>query len=232
MKIQTIASGSSGNCYIIHDNGHKLMIECGIPVMEIRHHGGPLTEIDAVLISHEHKDHSRSIKQLTRMGVPCYTSHGTASALDMLNDPYVIVITEYANIIMDYFSVLPFPVYHDAAEPMGFLIRTSSGKTILFITDTCYISERFENITHLMVECNYDPATMDKNEADGLLNSSLKQRIIETHFGLENVVRMLDSNDWNVLEEIHVLHMSDQNADALYIQKMIRQVTGVPVYLT
>jgi phosphoribosyl 1,2-cyclic phosphodiesterase len=158
-------------------------------------------------------------------------SIGTAESLGVEDNVFVEILAPYKTEKARPFWFLGFPVYHDAREPMGFLISTPSDKKILFATDTCYLSERFTGITHLMIECNYDPATMDKNEADGLLNPSLKTRIIETHFGLENVVRMLKSNNWDVLEEIHLIHMSDANANAELIEREIRRIAGVPVYL-
>ena len=55
IEFKTIASGSSGNCYIVSNGTHKLMIECGIPIKKIREKGGfCVHEIDGCLISHGH----------------------------------------------------------------------------------------------------------------------------------------------------------------------------------
>jgi len=55
MNIKIIASGSTGNCYIIDDSKTKIMIECGIPIRNIREKGGfTVHENHACLISHEH----------------------------------------------------------------------------------------------------------------------------------------------------------------------------------
>jgi len=55
MEINPLASSSSGNCYIVGDSGSKIMIDCGIPLREIRIKGDfKVHEIQGCLLSHEH----------------------------------------------------------------------------------------------------------------------------------------------------------------------------------
>ena len=78
----TIASGSAGNCYRITDGTTSILIECGIPIKDIRSGlGYQLSEISACLISHEHKDHCVAIKDILKLGIDCYMSQGTKEAL-------------------------------------------------------------------------------------------------------------------------------------------------------
>ena len=232
MKIHTIASGSKGNCYVITDGSSSLMIECGIPFSRIRKECPvPLHVLDCCLISHEHKDHSKSTKELLKNAVTCCMSQGTINALGVQDNPYIVPLELDCVYRSDSFGVLPIQAFHDAAEPLAFLIKTPSGKMVLFATDTCYLYNRITNITHLMLECNYDPDTLDANVEKGLVHVSLKNLIIKTHFGLENVLALLEAIGCNVLEEIHIIHISDVNADRDLIEREIRSVTGVPVYV-
>lgn len=55
MKIEVLASGSAGNCYVVDDGSTKVMIECGIPIKQIKRKGGfKVHEMSGCLISHEH----------------------------------------------------------------------------------------------------------------------------------------------------------------------------------
>lgn len=55
MEIKVLASGSSGNCYIISDHETKILIECGVSIDRIKKGCDfRLHEIAACLISHEH----------------------------------------------------------------------------------------------------------------------------------------------------------------------------------
>ncbi|MBE6905334.1 MAG: MBL fold metallo-hydrolase [Ruminococcaceae bacterium] len=70
MKIDVIASGSTGNCYLISDGKTKLMLECGIRFKKLQQAVGfTLSSISGCLITHEHKDHSHSVSDLLRMGI-------------------------------------------------------------------------------------------------------------------------------------------------------------------
>ena len=73
MDIEVIASGSSGNCYIIHDGKSNLMIECGITYRQLQERTGyrPL-DLAGCIVSHEHMDHAKGVSELIRRGVPVW----------------------------------------------------------------------------------------------------------------------------------------------------------------
>ena len=84
MKIEVIASGSSGNCYKISNEDTTLLIECGIPYKKIQEAlNFKTTDIDGVLVSHEHGDHSKACKDLIKAGVDLYMTKGTKEALKL-----------------------------------------------------------------------------------------------------------------------------------------------------
>lgn len=82
LKITALASSSAGNCYII-DNGHsRLLIECGIPWRQIKEKlNFDLSGISGVLVTHEHQDHAKAVKDAAKAGLDIYTSKATADAL-------------------------------------------------------------------------------------------------------------------------------------------------------
>ncbi len=126
-------------------------------------------------------------------------------------------------------SVLPFETYHDAAEPVGFLLASTTGAKLLYATDTHYIGHRFTGVTHLMIEANYCEHILSQNMAAGLTAPGLEERLYSTHLNLRRVKEFLATGSWEQLQEIHLLHLSNDNADADDFKRQIQQLTGVPV---
>jgi len=84
MEIKPIASSSKGNAYLISDFQTTVLIECGIPLKELKRKTNFIVPnvIDACLISHEHGDHSKSLKDLLNAGVRCYALKEVFEAKD------------------------------------------------------------------------------------------------------------------------------------------------------
>ena len=75
MIFQSLASSSSGNAYLVSDGQTHILIECGLSHKKLQQACGfKLTSLDAVLISHEHKDHSQCVDKLLSSGIPVYLS--------------------------------------------------------------------------------------------------------------------------------------------------------------
>lgn len=225
MIIDVLASSSSGNCYRISDGTTSLLLECGIPIKQIRKSIG-LSDISACLISHSHGDHSKSAKDILKAGIDVYTSNGTREYLG-LEGHRVNVAKSLKQITIGTFQALPFETQHDAVEPLGFLIQsTVTGEKLLFATDTYYVKYTFHGLTHIMVECNYDHKILTQNLEIGLVSRSQWDRLIQSHFSLSNVKQFLKSNDLSKVQEIHLLHLSDHNSDADLFRREIAELTG------
>lgn len=226
IKIHSLASGSSGNCYHITDGSTPLLLECGIPFREIQKGVGFRTsEIAACLISHEHKDHCKSIKDVVKAGIDCYMSSGTADAIN-LQHHRIKRVKAKERIKIGTWDILPFDVQHDVSEPYGFLLMNKNGKKVLFATDTYYIRYKFTGLTHIMVECNYSMKILNENIASGRVPKLMKKRLMRSHFSLENVKDFLKANDLSKVEEIWLLHLSDNNSDEDLFKREIQALTG------
>jgi len=223
-----LASGSSGNCYLIDDGRTRLLLEAGITFRELRQElEFGVSNLGGCLISHEHQDHAKATGELMRMGVDCYMSRGTAEALG-LGGHRLHIIEALAQLQIGPWQVLPFDTIHNAAEPVGFLLASEKEK-LLCVTDTAYIKHRFRGLTHIMIECNYSKQILDQNVRSGFTNSELKRLIIQNHMSLETLKEMLRANDLSQVQEIHLLHLSDANADARMFKREIESLTGKPV---
>ena len=227
MEIKVLASGSSGNAYFVSDGRTPLLLEAGIPVRFIqRRLNFQLHKLAACLITHEHLDHAQGAQVLMRAGIDCYMSQGTAEALK-LSGHRLHIIEALKQFSIGTWAIKPFSAQHEAAEPLCFLMADRSAERLLFATDTAYITHRFEGLTHLMVEANYDSPLMKDNTG----SSELRRSILQDHMSLETLVRMLRANDLSRVREIHLLHLSNNNSDAAMFKQRIQEITGKPVYI-
>ena len=183
-----------------------------------------------MLISHEHKDHSKAVPDIMKAGIDCYMSRGTAEALE-LSGHRVKIVQPLQQLEVGTWTMLPFRTQHDAKEPVGFLLVNQAGEKLLFATDTYYVRYKFVGLTHIMVECNYSLDILRANVEDGLVDEAQKNRLLQSHFSLANVKEFLRSNDLSQVREIHLLHLSDGNSDADRFKREIQELTGKPVYV-
>lgn len=231
LNIEAIASGSSGNAYLLDDGaGHQLLLECGIPFAKlIKALRFDISKLSGCLVTHEHKDHSHAIADVLRYGIDVYCSGGTAEACKVVGHHNLHVVTVMKPVVLPGFSVLPLRAEHDAAEPLLYLIR-GSGFLLLFATDTYYIRYKMpEDLTHIMVECNYDMQRLNENINGGEIDSARKQRILHSHMNLNTLREFIKANEFKRLEQIYLIHLSRENSDADAFVREIEMVTGVPV---
>jgi len=231
IDMQVFASGSRGNCYRVTDGRTPLLLECGIPYKEIQKKlNFRMSEIVACLISHEHQDHSKAVKDLMKVGIDCYMSQGTAEALG-ISGHRIHVIKARKQFHIGSWVILPFETQHDAVEPLGFLLANQDGDKLLYATDTYYIRYRFSGLTHIMVECNYSLDILKRNVEAGAVPKELKSRILKSHFSLENVKQFLRANDLSRVREIWLLHLSEQNSCEKRFKEEVQKITGKPTYI-
>lgn len=231
IDIQVLASGSRGNCYRIDDGSTPLLLECGIPYKEIQKKlKFKISDIIGCLITHEHGDHSKAIKDVIKTGIDCYMSQGTAKALNV-SGHRVHIVQRKQQFKVGTWTILPFDTQHDAVEPLGFLMVNQAGERLLYATDTYYIRYKFSDLTHIMVECNYSMDILRSNVETGLIDKALKNRILKSHFNLEHVKEFLKVNDLSKVQQIWLIHLSDSNSDAERFKQEIQELTGKMVFI-
>lgn len=232
INIKTLASGSSGNAYLIDDGHSQLLLECGIKYRDIQIALNFDTKnIMGCLISHEHKDHTKGLKDVLRAGINCYMSQGTSEAEGIKHHRIKTVEARKKFTIGDW-KVMPFEVEHDVNEPFGYLIMNEQGEKLLFATDTYYVRYRFKGLKYIMIECNYSLAILEDNINNGRVHPAMKNRLIKSHFSLENVIEFLKVNDMSKVEEIHLLHLSDTNSNEIEFKNRVQEATGKRVLVS
>jgi len=226
IRIEALASGSKGNAYLVTDGQTPLLLEAGIPFKEIRRKMNFQTSgLAGCLISHEHQDHTKGVGDILKAGIDVYMSPGTAQAIGIRHHRIKTVQLK-RQFKLGTWTILPFDVQHDAGDPVGFLMANKQGDKLLFATDTYYIRYKFPRLTHIMVECNYAKDILEQNIAAGRVPVAMKKRLLRSHFSLENVKEFLKANDLSKVQEIWLIHLSDNNSDEARFKREIQELTG------
>lgn len=230
MRIEIIASGSSGNAYVLHqEDGASLLVEAGIPYrhlqVALKHR---VTELDGCLISHEHGDHATAAAHLAKAGVDLYASPGTFQALGLAGHRVHLIADQQPVSIGPRWIVLPFAAVHDATEPLGFVILAADGDRLLYLSDSAYCAHTFKDLTHVMVEANYSGELLRRQVVAGSIEPQVAARTIRNHMSLERCIDLLKANDLRAVREIHLLHLSNSNSDERGFQAAVERATGIP----
>lgn len=227
MDIKVLASGSTGNGYVVSDGVSSLLIECGIPMKQIKRKlNFDLSGIAGCLISHGHADHCKAWRDVAKAGIELYMSKGTADHIQA-DGHRINIIRAKEQVHIDTFIVLPFDTEHDIPEPLGFLIySTATKEKLLFITDSFYCKYKFPGCKYIMVECNYSPDILQKNIDEGHVSEAMKSRLLTSHFSLPNVKKFLQANDLSKANEIYLIHLSNGNSDEARFKREIQELTG------
>ena len=167
LKLGVLGSGSNGNSLVLVDaDGEALLVDAGFSRREILSRLGRLgvapEHLTGMLLTHEHSDHSCGCRVLCdTLHLPLYTTYGTASNLMRHHAlPGRVLTFEPGNsFILGGFEITPFPVRHDADEPVGFVI-CSGGMRVGIATDLGEVNatarRSLRDCDALVLESNYD----------------------------------------------------------------------------
>jgi len=163
--VSVLASGSNGNCTVVHCGDQALMIDCGISFRQLRlrmkQDGIPEKFLKGIVITHEHSDHISGLEKAAQaFGIPVYA---TALCGDVIHRKYpglsITVLNAGCEFSLAGFTVCAFPVSHDAVDPVGYVLRRNDMK-IGVATDFCkpnaVLTYQLKNCNTLVLESNYD----------------------------------------------------------------------------
>lgn len=233
MKLKTISTGSVGNGYVLETDSEALLIECGVKFSEIKKAiDFNVAKIKGGIITHEHGDHAKHANDFIKQGVDIYATPGTLKALKLNTKNHRV--HEFSKNINEYwnsqklggFTIKPFDINHDAAQPVGFLIHHPECGTTLYLTDTSYSNHIFNGLNNLIIESNYSDEILEK-KLHG--NTFLRDRIIGSHLSLETLIELLAKNDLRKVNNIVLIHLSDSNSNAVEFKNAVRKATNCNV---
>lgn len=225
MNLKVIGTGSSGNSYLLYNNEEVLIIECGVTIKKIKEAlNFDFSKVVGCLVTHEHGDHNKSIKEVLSAGIKIYASKGTLEASGVIEHHNSYSIQSKKLYQIGSFKVIPFDVRHDVKEPLGFLIQHEECGTTLFLTDTFYSPYKFNGLNNLIIEANFCEDIIDqKLKFD---KKFLRDRVLKSHLSIQKCIDLLNVNDLSAVNNIVLIHLSDSNSNEIEFQQKVHEATG------
>jgi phosphoribosyl 1,2-cyclic phosphodiesterase len=238
LRFTSLGSGSEGNSLLVEARDGatttRVLLDCGFSLKETERRlarlGVELTQLDAILITHEHTDHiGCGLSLARRVGVPIHMSWGTAQAVsaDRAPDLRLACCANGQPLQVGDLLIEPYTVPHDAREPLQFTF--SDGATRLgVLTDigaaTPHVTSMLDGCDALVLECNHDSEML----AQSRYPYSLKARIAGSYGHLSNAAAagILEVLDRSRLRYVVAAHLSQQNNTAALAGAALAGVLG------
>ena len=221
MRLKTVATGSSGNCHLlIADSGETLILDCGVPIKEIKKGlDWNIRNVVGCIVSHAHSDHSKSVKDFEAMGIPVFTPYISLKPMRMGK--------EFKIQAFDLTTVDGRWTHTNAdgseCPCYGFLITHPDMGRMIYATDTELIKWRFKNVNHILLGVNYDPELLSGDDAK-------KNHVVRGHMSIDTACEFVKANASDQLQNVIMCHLSAENADKdSFINKMQKAVLNANV---
>lgn len=213
-----LASGSKGNAIFIGTEQTKVLIDAGISARQIEKKlaeiNVDLSDIDAIVITHEHTDHIAGLATLgCKMGFPVFANSDTARAIyEILGDApkFKIFSTgekfEFGDLEFD-----PFSIQHDAADPVGFIVRTASAKVGVCADlgfASSLVTSKLQNCDYLYLEANHQVSMVHSCTRPPIY----KQRVLGRlgHLSNDQCAELLKEVLHPKLKQVYLAHLSSE----------------------
>lgn len=216
MLISVLASGSKGNSTYVETEDLKLLIDLGMNTKYLTEKllelGVSPEEIDAVIMTHTHADHTGALKVFTKKYNPQIAlTESQLEDLDFLKDYDRLLITEG---IVEYGNtkITPFKTSHDSTDPRGYLIEDGSS-SLVYMTDTGYLNQRYfdllSNKNVYIIEANHDVEML----MNGPYPPMTKRRILsdEGHLANNATGFYLSKLIGPDTKKVYLAHLSETN---------------------
>ena len=233
-----LASGSKGNCIYLGTDHTKILIDAGLSAKAIKNKleqiNVDISDIDAILITHEHTDHIQGLKVLAyRLGIPVLANTETAKGIvEHFHDcPKFKIFSTGETFEFGDLEIHPFSIQHDTLDPVAFIIRTGFLK-LGFCTDlgfvTSLVSNQLRDCDYLYIEANHQPSMVHASARPMVY----KQRVLGRtgHLSNESCGHLLAQVAHAGLKHVHLAHLSSEcNSPevALQVIKGILEQMGI-----
>lgn len=225
MLLKTIATGSSGNCHaLIADTGEILLLDLGENEKKIKKGiGWRISDVIGAIVTHKHADHSKSVKDFERMGIPVFKPYENTETF----------VKKYSGFKIQAFDLTKIDgrwTHTDAdGEPCacyGFLIEHKEMGRMIYITDAAIVKWRFKNINHILLGVNYDKDMIYPD------NEGKKNHIFGGHLEIGTACEFVKANNSDSLHNVIMCHLSADNADSdKFIERMKKACPAANVYV-
>ena len=218
MRFASLASGSEGNALIVESGKSRVMLDCGLSLKETLCRLSWLSlspeDISGILVTHEHEDHASGVARFAgKFGIPVWLSHGTFRSDEAAYSNLQINLIEgWQRFGIGDIEIEPFPVPHDAREPVQFVFGNGS-RRLGVITDagssTTHIETVLSGCDSLVLECNHDAGMLARSAYPPMLIQRISGRF--GHLDNESSARLLEKLDRSRLQHVIAAHLSLKN---------------------
>lgn len=218
MRFALLGSGSEGNALVVQAGQTRVLLDCGFSLSEtvarLERLGLQAEQLGGIVVTHEHGDHISGVARLARkFDLPVWLTHGTLRTQGKtFSGLSVTEISPHLQFAIGDVQVQPYPVPHDAAEPVQYVFSDGI-RRLGVLTDTGSTTPHIETTLNgchaLVLECNHDAAML----AEGDYPYSLKQRVGGRfgHLSNDDAAALLGRLDNSRLQHIVAAHLSRKN---------------------
>ncbi len=221
LKFCSLYSGSTGNSLLVKNDNTCILVDAGVSGIKIvealNSINIDISQIQAILVTHEHTDHVKSVGTLSKKyNIPVFANKETWSAMPTESKKVPLECQKTFTIDNKFnigsLEILPFSIPHDATNPCGFNIF-GSNKKISIATDIGHITPsifaNLQNSSFILLESNYDPDILQYSSYP----YTLKKRISGPNGHLPNkeagdtISKLINSG----LKSVMLGHLSKEN---------------------
>ena len=230
-NITVLGSSSDGNCIHVDTGDFVFLLDAGLTHKDfttlMRKHKLKISNIECILVTHEHSDHIRGLEKLVGMyDIPVISSCGTllSSNIGMTDVTYV---EDGTSIRYKNCYISSYKVPHDTNEPLCFSIENSVGEKLLYLTD-CGSPKGLEFPPHdiYIIEANYEYKIMKYNVDNEKINicRMLRASTGKGHLEINETIQILKESVGEKTSHIVLSHLSSENSNK---EDFINKVTNV-----
>ncbi len=239
IRFASLGSGSGGNALIVESGSTRVLLDCGFGPKELdrrlQRFGLAPTDLSGIVVTHEHDDHaSGALQASARYEVPVLLTYGTLRAITEGKDAEkaqskatITVIDGHSPFLLGDLEMFPFPVPHDAREPVQYVFGDGEHR-LGVLTDigapTRHVERMLSGCDALVLECNHDVEML----ARGQYPRWLKERIGGAfgHLANTQTAELVASLDCSRLQHLVAAHLSASNNTADLARASLAEALG------
>lgn len=215
--LKVVGSSSRGNAYALEAGGGILLLECGMPLREVKRAVGyRISEVRGCLLTHAHGDHAGRLREYLAAGITVCTNREAAEAAGGLP----LAMPERRPFSLGGFTATPFYVPHDGTPCFAYVVEHEGMGRLLFATDFMYLpyTLRGWEISHFLIECNYDAGSPGRGDPNYLHR-------IRGHASLQTAAEIIRVNRTPALRSVVLCHVGS-GADRGHFVEEMRKAAG------
>lgn len=217
MKVDILASGSSGNLIAIRSGQTTILVDVGIAKTKVEQRlldvGIRPDSIAAIFITHAHSDHVKGLPLANKYKIPVYAGEDEWKIIKGIDESLQRPFKSGSDINLDDYFIESFKTHHDSYEPCGYVVSDYEGKKCSICLDTGHVDPEmlsameYSNI--YIIEANHEPNMVEVSDYP----NSVKARIVSNigHLSNEQTAEALSKLVNGVGEQIYLTHLSSHN---------------------